>query len=222
MALSFLFPDSIQQDGGFHFLFARWAWTHPELFVGVWARPLFTTLYAVPALAGYHAAKLFTVVISAAVAWQTYRLAEESGIARAPLTIPFLFLQPSFFVLSADTMTEPIFALVLVVALRLRKRGHALAAATTISISVLARPEGFFICVLWALFIIANARRRGRWGSVVPEILLLAAGALVWWVAALAITSRPSVYHSQLAPKLADHRDDLRPGRVVELFCAIR
>jgi hypothetical protein len=190
-ALSFLFPDSIQQDGGFHFLFARWAWTHPELFVGVWARPLFTTVFGAPALAGYSAAKLYAVVIAAAVMWQTYRFADDSGIARAPLVIPLMFLQPSFFVLSADTMTEPIFALVLVIALRLRQQRHHLASATTLSFSVLARPEGFFICALWALFIIIDARRQSRRDRAFLEILLLATGAFVWWMAALAITRDP-------------------------------
>ena len=35
-----LYPDSYQQDGGQHYLFARWAFDFPVYFVKVWARPV--------------------------------------------------------------------------------------------------------------------------------------------------------------------------------------
>ncbi|MFN0088036.1 MAG: hypothetical protein ACKVX9_21770, partial [Blastocatellia bacterium] len=38
LAMVFLFDDACQQDGPLHFLFARWAWRHPLLFVDVWSR----------------------------------------------------------------------------------------------------------------------------------------------------------------------------------------
>ena len=63
-ALVHFYPDSYQQDGGFHFLFARWSLAHPRFMLGVWQRPLFTALYALPAQLGYPAAKLVTVAIS--------------------------------------------------------------------------------------------------------------------------------------------------------------
>jgi len=148
----FLFDDSCQMDGGQHYLFARWAWVHHELFVGVWSRPLFTFLYALPALAGFRAARAATVLICLAIAWQTWRLAEDLKLPRAPLGIALLFLQPSFFLFCADTMTEPVFALVYVVALRLHHSGRPAAGMPVASLMILARPEGFFLGVLWALW----------------------------------------------------------------------
>ena len=97
MAMLFLFDDSCQQDGGQHYLFARWAWVHHELFVGVWSRPLYTSVYALPALIGYRAARTLTVLICLAVSYQTWRLAEDLKIDRAPLAIALVWLQPSFF-----------------------------------------------------------------------------------------------------------------------------
>ena len=195
VALCFLFPDSIQQDGGYHYLFARWAFVHPSLFVGVWARPLFTTLYSLPALGGYPVAKLFTGVISALVAWQTFKLSEKLGVERAPLVIPFLYLQPSFFVLCTDTMTEPLFALVLVIALRLRYAKRAILAAAVLSFSILARPEGLFICGIWTLWSLRDWWRlpseRRRINALIFEITILGLGLVVWWVAALLITAEP-------------------------------
>lgn len=200
--MAFLFDDSCQTDGGQHFLFARWAWVHHELFVGVWSRPLFTTVYALPALLGYRAARLFTVLLCLLMSWQTWRLAEDFRLARAPLAIALLWLQPSFFLFCADTMTEPIFALVYVIALRLHHRGYVKAGMLTASLLILARPEGFFLGVLWGVWVL---REKRAWLFVASQrqapihallkvlapTLLLATGAVLWWLAAWLITGDP-------------------------------
>jgi hypothetical protein len=215
VAMAFLFDDSCQQDGGQHYLFARWAWVHHELFVGVWARPLYTFVYAFPALIGYRAARLLTVLICLAIAHQTWRLAEDFRINRAPLAIAFIWLQPSFFLFCADNMTEPIFALVYVIALRLHHRGWIKTGMTVASLMILARPEGFFMGALWGVwgFRIADcglriadvptlrkSLRKDVWRlllqfpqSVIrnPQLLLLATGAFTWWLAAVVITGDP-------------------------------
>ena len=191
VALALLYPDSYQQDGGHHYLFARYAWKHHEMFVDVWARPLFTFLYSFPALLGYPAAKLFTVLVCVITAWQTFRIAEDFGMKRAALVIPMLFLQPSYFLLSADTMTEPIFALVLVTALRLHLKGRVAAGMIVASLMVLARPEGFFLGVLWGLWVLLDKRGPpNRWRRL-PGTLLLAVGGAAWWLASLLITGDP-------------------------------
>src|SRR5262249_53172019 len=159
MTMLFLFDDSCQQDGGQHYLFARWAWVHHELFVGVWSRPLYTSVYAFPALIGYRAARALTVLISLAVSYQTWRLAEDLKMSRAPLAIALVWLHASFFLFCADNMTEPIFALVYVVALRLHHRGRLKTGMIVASLMILARPEGFFLGMLW-----------GVWGLRIADI----------------------------------------------------
>jgi hypothetical protein len=184
-----LYPDSYQQDGGYHFLFARWAASHPELFVDVWSRPAFTALYWLPAQLGYPAAKLFTLALCAVCAWQTWRLALQLNLARPVLAIPLLVLQPSFFLISIETMTEPVFALNLVVALRLHYSGRRLAGALVASLLILARPEAGLVLGVWALWLLSDRREPAlRKVLVLPA---LAAGAAIWWVAALAITGDP-------------------------------
>ena len=183
-----LYPDGYQQDAGHHFLFARAAWEHPTLFVSVWNRPLFTALYSVPAIAGYPAAKLLTVVIALASAFETYRLARQLGVPRSPLVITLLFLQPSYFMLCSETMTEPLLALVFVVALRLRASGRAHAGMLVASLMVLARPEGFFLALLWGVWIFFDAGERRPLLIRALRVLPLGAGAFVWWLAALVIT----------------------------------
>jgi hypothetical protein len=189
--LVILYPDSYQQDGGTHFLYARDSWREPWRLVDVWGRPLFTALYAIPALAGYPFAKMLTVLICVATAYQTWRLAIAYGFERPALAIPLLFLQTSFLLLSSETMTEPLFALVFVIALRLRRAHLDAASAVMASLLPLARPEGFFLDALWALWMLLpndgarSSLRRAR------SIAALGAGVLVWWLLALAITRDP-------------------------------
>jgi uncharacterized membrane protein len=191
VALVHFYPDSYQQDGGTHYIFARFAWNHPDTFVSVWGRPLFTFLYAFPALAGYPAAKLLTVAICLITGWQTFRLAQDYGFERAELAIPLLYLQPSYFLISGDTMTEPLFALVFVTALRLHVRGQVTKGMIVASLMILARPEGFFLGLLWAVWVLFDQRVTRPWWKRISSVLWLGLGAVVWWLAALIITRDP-------------------------------
>src|ERR1700732_36792 len=117
------FPGCPEQDTDYHFLEARTAWSRPSFLVNVWGRPLYTTFYALPALMGFTAARFFAVGIGVALAWQTWRLACDLRLKRAWLAIPLLLGQPVFFELFPDLLTEPLFALIFVVALRWHLRG---------------------------------------------------------------------------------------------------
>jgi len=191
VALAIFYPDSYQQDGGHHYLFARNAWLHHAMFVGVWARPLFTSIYAFPALLGYQAAKIFTVLICVLTGYQTFRVAEATGIKLPALSIPLMFLQPSFLLLSADTMTEPIFALVFITALRLHLAGRVVAGMIVASMMILARPEGFFLGILWGIWALLDGRSKAPLIKRIPSTLLLAGGVVIWWLAAWIVTGDP-------------------------------
>jgi hypothetical protein len=183
-----LYPDSYQQDGGYHYLFARWALEHPRNLVDVWGRPLFTALYALPARLGYSAAKLLTVAVCLGTAWHTARLAREHGLSRAELAVPLLFLQPSFLLLSSETMTEPLFALGLAIALRLHRAGRVGAGMRVVGLLPLARPEGFFVGVLWGVVVLFDRRAGASLWRRALSALQLAWGAAAWWVASWALT----------------------------------
>ncbi len=201
LALLFLFDDSCQQDAPLHFLFARWAWEHPVLFVDVWSRPLFTVLYSFPALFGYRATRLLTLLISLAVAWQTYRLADDLRIPRAPLAVALVWMQPSFFLFAVENMTEPIFALVYAIALRLHHRRWVKVGMLIASLLILARPEGFFLSLLWALWVIHDVAsgvqspafrlNQAKAWTLNAWLPALATGAVLWWIAAWLITGDP-------------------------------
>jgi hypothetical protein len=188
VAMALIYPDSFQQDGGFHFLYARSAWKHPGMFVEVWPRPLFTFIYSFPAQLGYLPAKLLTVVITLITAWQTFRLAQQLHLERPTWVAPLLFLQPSYLMLSADTMTEPLFALILVAALRLHEMKKEFAGMAVASLLILARPEGFFIGVLWGIWILLDRSSVRTIWQRLPSTVILASGAFLWWLVALLLS----------------------------------
>lgn len=189
--LVILYPDAEQLDSGSHFLFARWAFKHPKYFVGVWERPFFTFLYSFPSQLGYWASKLFTVAISLGAAWQTYRLAQQLNIERATFAIPLVMLQPSMFLTSSAVYTEPLFALIFVIALRLHLAGKIIPGLLVASLLATTRPEGFFIGVLWGIWILFDNRIKGNWLKRPLISMVLATGMFLWWLAALIITHDP-------------------------------
>ncbi len=157
--LIFLFPGSPEQDVDYHFLMARTAWVDHFYFVDVWGRPLFTTLFAPVALLGFIPARFFALAISVATAWQTYRLACDLRMSRAWLVIPFLLGQQTFFELYSNLFTEPLFAMILVVALRCHISGRIKSGMLVASLLPLARPEGAFVCLFWGLWILILSQR---------------------------------------------------------------
>jgi hypothetical protein len=191
IALVFLYRDGDQQDAGYHYLFARWAWEEPSYLVNVWARPLFTLIYSIPAQFSYRAAKLTTVAICVATAWQTWRLALDLRLERPELAIPLLCLQPAFFLIFPVTLTEPLFAFIFVTALRLHQASRIYRGMLVASLLILVRPEGFFLGVLWGIWVLFDRREGRDWWQRLVGTLLLASGALFWWGSAWLITGDP-------------------------------
>jgi hypothetical protein len=199
VVLVFLFPGCPEQDTEYHFLEARSVWDNPTFLVDVWARPLYTSFYALPALLGFTAARLCAVGIGVVIAWQTWCLACDLRLERAWITIPLLLGQPVFFELYPDLLTEPLFALVFVVALRWHLRGWTRRGMLAASFLPLARPEGVFLCLLWGVWVIGNEKPAlsakvsfdGRIVRALASTLMLASGVFLWWVAATCITRDP-------------------------------
>jgi hypothetical protein len=199
-ALIFLFPGAPEQDTDYHFLEARSVWGNPTFLVDVWARPLYTSFYALPALLGFTVARFFAVAIGVAIAWQTWCLARDLRLQSAWLVIPLLLGQPVFFELYPDLLTEPLFALVFAVGLRWHLRGWIRRGMLAASFLPLARPEGVFLCLLWGLWVVTanekpafslKATANGRMVRAFSSTMMLATGVFLWWLAATCITHDP-------------------------------
>jgi hypothetical protein len=194
--LIFLFPGFPEQDSGYHFVMARAAWHEPFYFVDVWGRPLYTLAFSGPTLLGFKAARFFALAISLLMAWQTWKLALDLRLDRAWLVVPLLLAQPTFFELFTDLLTEPLFALIFVVALRLHLRDRVKMGMLVASLLPLARPEGVFLCLLWGCWVLrahwqSDRRSFSSLFASATSLSLLGSGVFLWWTAALVITGDP-------------------------------
>ena len=150
-----LLSDGVHHDDDLvHFQMAAWSFEYPAYLLNTWGRPGFTVLYALPAQFGMPAARLFSVLLTAITGWLAYRIAVRQGIALAWLAPVLLWLQPMTFTLSYTTLTEPVLALYLTIAMWLLLRRHFTACAVVASLCMVTRHEGaifvgFFACALW-------------------------------------------------------------------------
>ena len=145
-------------DSFLHYLISRQAWSRPELFLDVWGRPVFTVVYAVPALLGLQAVRLWSVAISLVTCYATYRMAVAERSKLALMVIPLLVLQPEYLRASFDGLTELLFACLLALALWAFRRDRWLLSAALASLFSMARWEGILLILVWAFFLWSRRR----------------------------------------------------------------
>ncbi|MDQ7778758.1 MAG: hypothetical protein RDV41_03485 [Planctomycetota bacterium] len=188
VVFSFLAAGFYQKDEVLHWLISRYAWAHPWLFLDIWGRPLVTFLYAFPARFGVLPARWLSILIGVGVIILTRRIAREMGLKSTIMTAFLTMTQPFFFLLSFCILTELTFALVLAAGMLLLLRKRLILSSLMISLTPLARPEGFPLVFLWACLILAGRKADSRTERLV-SVLALAAGTFVWNLCGFIATS---------------------------------
>jgi hypothetical protein len=176
-----IFPQTGDGDAIMHYLNARDSLWQPAKLLGSWARVGAKIPLLIPAQFGILAARCMSVIISVLCAWETIRLADDLGIRRAWLAGPMLIFQPFVFALAGDTMTELPLALGLVIAIRLWMARRILASCLVMGYLPTVRPEGFFLCALWAAMVIGYESGE-RWNKL-ALVLTLGWGTAAWLAA---------------------------------------
>jgi len=154
-----------------HYLFARYAWAHPALFLDHWAKPMFTVLASPFAQYGFVGMKVYQSVVIAATAGLLWLIQVELKRPMPWLPFMLLILCPDVIMASQSGLTEPTFGLVLGFGVFLLVRGQRVAGALVLSILPFCRTEGFLLLPVFALYLATN--RGPRW-----RLLLLAAGTV--------------------------------------------
>lgn len=161
-------------DGVNHYLFSRYSWRHPELFLHHWAKPLFTLLSSPLAQLGYTGIVCFNLLCAAATAFCAGEIVRAFGLRLAPAAVLLAVFMPLYFTVAVSGLTEPLFALVLVLSVLLMVRRRHASAALVVSFLPFARTEGFFLLPLFAVVLVLR-----RKPALVP---LLATGTAVYSV----------------------------------------
>ena len=159
------------QDSWNHYLYARFAPAHPELFIDQWGKPFFT-LIAVPfAYFGIEGIYVMNILCIAAGAWLLFLTARRLNFKMPWLASLFFLFQPVVFGNTISALTEPLNALALCLALYWLTSLRYLPAAILVSLFPFFRSEGI---ILWAVVFLFFVLR-----SLWKPLIWLFSGTLV-------------------------------------------
>ncbi len=158
-----------------HFLFAKYAPKHPELFFHQWAKPLFVLLASPFAQFGFDGMKLFNALASLSTIFLTYKIAERLNLKNSFAVAILMIFSPMYFALTFSGLTEPLFALFLAGGIYLLTKRKYLAAAILISFLPFVRSEGLIILGVFGIYLMIKQ----KW-KVIPW---LATGHVIYSIA---------------------------------------
>jgi hypothetical protein len=157
-------------DSVLHYLFAKFAFTHPKLFFDHWAKPLFVLLSAPFAHFGFTGMKIFNLLVSTLSLVLTYKSIQALNLRNAILGPVLVVVAPLNFILTFSGLTEPLFALALIGSLYCILRKQLILASVIVSFIPFIRSEGLLFIGLFGIFFLL----RRNW---IP-LIFLAAGHL--------------------------------------------
>ncbi|MPM23247.1 hypothetical protein SDC9_69712 [bioreactor metagenome] len=158
-----------------HYLYARYAPQHPELFFDLWAKPLFVFLACPFAQIGFAGMKIFNALATLLTIWFTWKTARCLKMDNSRTAIILMIFTPYYYVITFSGLTEPLFALFVSVILFLAVSRKYTAAAVFASLIPFVRSEGLIILGVFAFYLMYKK----QW----KQLLLLPAGHLFFMVA---------------------------------------
>ncbi|MBU6324866.1 MAG: hypothetical protein KJS92_05205 [Bacteroidetes bacterium] len=144
------------QDSWNHFLYGRWAFRHPELFLDQWGKPLYTLLISLPAQLGFHAVLYFNIACSLFTGLLMYRFALRLQWKHPWLAYPLTWFTPVLFGNTVSALTEPLNALLVAFVLFLFASERKTAAVLIASLLPLVRSEGYVIIAAIACYLLLS------------------------------------------------------------------
>jgi len=184
LACAVLSEGFVAADACTHYLYAKYAFVEPLNWVDVWARPVVTALYAVPArFGGRLAVRIVSMLVAVGCGLVGLGIARGQGMRRPGLALIFTLGQPLLFLHSFGEMTELPFALLAGGAFWAYQGRRWLVMAALAALLPATRPEGFAFIAFAAVALVLH--RRWWWLVVLPLPLL------AWDIAGWELTREP-------------------------------
>ncbi len=166
------------------------AFDHPQHFIGLWNRPLFVLLFALPVLLSKYAIITLMPAVSIITNYALYKAARLQNIRNAYLVIPFLTFQAFYFPISFSALAEPLAACIMAMGLLFHVKKKYLAFVIVGSLLPLARLELSPLLVFWLIILI----QQKHW-KIIP---LLIVPTLLWNFAGTYFSGDPIWLLSQI------------------------
>lgn len=162
-------------DSIHHFLFAKYAPDHPELFFDHWAKPLFVLLSSPFAQFGFLGMKIFNGLTGLFTVFFTIRIANQLGLKNDWLAGILIIFSPLSFALTFSGLTEPLFAFFLAMSVFFILNEKWTLAIVLASFLPFIRSEGLIILGVFGFYLLLQK----RW-KLLPWLL---AGHIVYSIA---------------------------------------
>lgn len=181
-AVTIIFFNGTADDGDsiMHFLYARFAPLHLALYFDHWAKPLYVFLASPFAQFGFNGVKIFNASVSLCAIVFTYLSAEKLGFKNSLISALFLIVSPGYYILTFSGLTEPLFALVLILSVYLFINKKLLVSLILLSFLPFVRSEGMILCGVFAIFLVYKKMYRYLPLLLVGHIIYSIAGYLVY------------------------------------------
>ncbi|HQQ94330.1 MAG TPA: hypothetical protein PLQ93_07235 [Bacteroidia bacterium] len=147
-------------DSVMHYLYARSAMQHPELYFDHWAKPLFVLLASVFTPFGFPGIKLFNLINTVLALYFTWKIALRLNLPRPSLAMLFAACAPLYFAHTFSGLTEPMFAMILAWAWFLALSKRVLASCILVSFLPYVRSEGLIMAGVLGLYLMLTANWR--------------------------------------------------------------
>jgi hypothetical protein len=180
--ITIIFFDGTGDSGDsiMHYLFARYAPVHPELYLDHWAKPLFVLISSPFAQFGFNGMKLFNLTVSILTFYITYTAARSLGMPNPLLSAVFLIFMPLYYILTFSGLTEPLFALFLVGAISLAIQQKYIATAVIVSFMPFVRAEGLIIMIAFGCWFLVSKQWKYLPWLLAGHLLYSIAGYFVY------------------------------------------
>lgn len=149
-------------DSIYHFLYAKYAFSQPELFFDHWAKPLYVLLFSPFAQFGFVGVKILNLIFVNLTLFFTYKLSKQWFGKMTFLPVVLLLFCPLYFVLTFSGLTEPLFAFLLILSIYLHQKNYLKPALIILSFLPFVRSEG----LLFILFFIVWEICKKNWISI--------------------------------------------------------
>jgi len=167
-------------DSIYHFLYAKYAFSQPELFFDHWAKPIYVLIFSPFSQFDFIGVKILNLIIVNLTFYFTYKLSRKwfSGNAYPPILL--MIFCPLYYVLTFSGLTEPLFALLLISALLSYENKHIKTSLIIISLLPFVRSEGLLFILFFAIWLLIEKQWKSIYLLLVGTVFYSIAGFFVY------------------------------------------
>ncbi|MEO6189536.1 MAG: glycosyltransferase family 87 protein [Saprospiraceae bacterium] len=164
-------------DSILHYIYAKYAFSHPENFFNHWAKPIYVILMAPFAQLGFVGVKMMNVILITLAMYFTFGIAEKIEIYPKYLVGLFFIGAPILYSVTLSGLTEPLFAFWLIFGIYLAFKDKLLLATLFLSFLPFVRSEGLIILAVFAIYLVVKKAWRHIPFLVIGHVVM---GILGW------------------------------------------